>query len=173
MKIWFPLISFLVMHYQLSQNTANLNNFLYLLGVWVSRILLYLVSLRQISCLITQKSDTMTKSLTPPTAYLTGVVKWTEKEHFSLHFLLQDFSNSNLFPQIINNPQKLKPTEFSCCTVSLSSIHTSQFGGTPLVKACSRGLLTADGGLSLLTNWGLPICLLAIIFWSWVDNGER
>jgi len=40
----------------------------------------------------------------------------------------------------------------------------SQLGGAELVNACSRGLLTADGGLSLLTNLGLTICLLAMIF---------
>lgn len=52
-------------------------------------------------------------------------------------------------------------------------IQTSQLGGAELVNAGSRSLLTADGGLSLLANLGFTICLLAMIFWSCVDNGER
>jgi len=36
---------------------------------------------------------------------------------------------------------------------SYSFIQTSELGGAKLVNACSRDLLTANGGLSLLTNY--------------------
>ena len=42
-----------------------------------------------------------------------------------------------------------------------------------VITVCSRGLLMADGGLSLLTNPGFTADLSVIIFWSCVDNGER
>ena len=43
-------------------------------------------------------------------------------------------------------------------------LHTSQLGGAALVIGCSRGLLTADGGLSLLMKDGFTVDLLAITF---------
>lgn len=42
-----------------------------------------------------------------------------------------------------------------------------------VIAVSSRGLLMADGGLSLLINPGFTADVLVIIFWSCVDNGER
>ena len=42
-----------------------------------------------------------------------------------------------------------------------------------VIAVSSRGLLMADGGLSLLINPGFTADVLVITFWSCVDNGER